>query len=306
MDNHPIPQDVTGFQFKLIGNLTVKQFAYLATGIVFAWVLFQLPVNIFVKFPFCAFSAILGIGLAFVPVSGRPMDVMIGNYIKALLRPTQFIYQKIGGQIYLSDKAPLATVKNLKQYANTLNPFPKDKLKTYLESLNTAPALNIAQANPQPIDIKEEQGIAVPQPIAAAAQPDVPMQPPISRGQTKTTMFAPGTLNRQNDVSSASESPNLITGITKDARGNALPGILVEVKDKDGSPIRAFRTNEFGRFASATPLTNGTYAIEFEDPKAQNKFEKIIINVTGQIIPPIEIISIDTREELRRSLFKTN
>lgn len=291
MDNHPIPQDVTGFQFKLIGNLTVKQFAYLATGVVLAWALYQLPVNIFLKFPFCALSAILGIGLAFIPVSGRPMDVMIGNYIKALLRPTQFIYQKIGGQIYLPDKAPLAAVKNLRQYANTLNPFPKDQLKTYLESLNTAPALNIAQANPQPI---------------AAAQPDVPMQPQIFRGQTKTTLFAPRTLNRQNDVSSASESPNLITGITKDARGNALPSILVEVKDKDGNPIRAFRTNEFGRFASATPLTNGTYTIEFEDPKAQNKFEKIIINVTGQIIPPIEIISIDTREELRRSLFNSN
>lgn len=304
MDNHPIPQDVTGFQFKLIGNMTVKQFAYLAAGIVFAWVLYQLPINIFIKFPFCAFSAILGIGLAFVPVSGRPMDIMIGNYIKALIRPTQFIYQKVGGQIYLPSKIPLAAVKNLKQYANALSPFPKDKLKTYLESLNTA--------NPQPIDIVEKQSIAVPQPIAVAApaslnttQPNIP-QPPIFQGQTKITLSAPRTLNRQSDVSSISDSPNLITGITKDARGNALPSILVEVKDKDGSPIRAFRTNEFGRFASATPLTNGTYTIEFEDPKAQNKFEKITINVTGQIIAPITAVSIDTREELRRSLFNTN
>ncbi len=103
----------------------------------------------------------------------------------------------------------------------------------------------------------------------------------------------------------APESPYLIIGITKDARGNALSNILVEVKDRDANPVRAFKTNELGRFASATPLTNGTYAVEFEDPKAQNKFEKMTINVTGQIILPIEAISIDTREELRRSLFST-
>ena len=101
-------------------------------------------------------------------------------------------------------------------------------------------------------------------------------------------------------------SPNLITGITKDARGNALSNILIEVKDKEGNPVRAFKTNEFGRFASATPLINGNYTIEFEDPKGQNKFEKGIINVTGQIIQPFAVISIDTREELRRSLFNAN
>jgi hypothetical protein len=95
----------------------------------------------------------------------------------------------------------------------------------------------------------------------------------------------------------------LIVGVTKDPRGNALPGILVEIKDKENGPVRAFKTNEFGRFASATPLASGTYSIDFEDPKAQNKFEKMTIVLTGQIIPPIQAISIDTREELRRSLF---
>jgi hypothetical protein len=105
-------------------------------------------------------------------------------------------------------------------------------------------------------------------------------------------------------VPAAPGSPNVITGITKDARGNALSNILVEVKDKDDNPVRAFKTNEVGRFASATPLTNGTYAIEFEDPKGQNKFEKITVGVAGQIIAPIEAISVDTREELRRSLFE--
>ncbi len=139
MDNHPIPQDVTGFQFKLIGNMTVKQFAYLATGIVLAAILLQLPVNILIKFPFCAFFAIFGAGLAFFPVSGRPMDLMIGNYIKALIRPTQFVYEKIGGQIYFPNNSPIVTARDIKQYKNDFSPFPKDKLKAYREALNATP-----------------------------------------------------------------------------------------------------------------------------------------------------------------------
>lgn len=323
MDNHPIPQDVTGFQFKLIGNLTVKQFAYLAVGVVFAGILWQLPVNILIKFPFCAFFAILGIGLAYFPVSGRPMDLMIGNYIKALLRPTQFVYEKIGGQIYFPNKMPVVA-RNVKQYKNDLNIFPKDKLKAYLESLNVQPknkvdekesnflmsVSNLATGNiSQPVlqinpIMHSEPAKNIPQPTTTtqSTQP-ADIAPSV---QAKNIMPAPRGFNKVVGMPNVPEFPNLITGITRDPRGNALSNILVEVRDKDGNPVRAFKTNELGRFASATPLINGTYTIEFEDPKTQNKFEKMIINVTGQIILPIEAISIDTREELRRSLFNVN
>lgn len=101
----------------------------------------------------------------------------------------------------------------------------------------------------------------------------------------------------------APEFPNMITGIIKDPRGNSLPNILVEVKDKTGNPVRAFKTNALGQFQASTPLSNGTYRIEFEDPKSQNKFDIIEFIASGQIILPIEVISEDTREELRKSLF---
>ena len=92
-------------------------------------------------------------------------------------------------------------------------------------------------------------------------------------------------------------------GIVKDPRGNVLPGILVEVKDADDSPVRAFRTNGLGQFSAATALQNGTYTILFEDPKKQHKFDIIELEVKGAFIQPIEIISHDAREELRQSLF---
>jgi hypothetical protein len=147
----------------------------------------------------------------------------------------------------------------------------------------------------------------VTQPIHPATPLVKPEAPHISSGeQTKTEKPILSNPNSAAGTLSVPESPNLIIGVTKDPRGNTLSNILVEVKDKDGNPVRAFKTNEVGRFASVTPLINGAYTAEFEDPKAQNKFEKITINVTGQIILPIEAISIDTREELRRSLFSTN
>ena len=297
MDNHPIPQDVTGFQFKLIGNMTIKQFAYLATGIILSWVILQLPVSIFIKFPLSLFSAIFGVGLTFFPISGRPMDAMIGNFIKALLRPTQFVYEKTGGSLYYPTSRTSLPLK--KQYVNT-GTFPfqqKDKLKDYLAS----------QAMPKnKIDEKENNFLMS---VSNLAANNLSSQPASSIDQKPLNVAPPPTLkpltgfNRSMGLPSIPDSPNLITGITKDARGNALSNILVEVKDKEGNPVRAFKTNEFGRFASATPLINGTYTLEFEDPKGQNKFEKRVINVAGQIIAPIEVISIDTREELRRSLF---
>lgn len=330
MENHPIPQDVTGFQFKLIGNMTVKQFAYLATGVVFAWILWQLPVATIVKLPFCAIFALSGVGLAFLPISGRPMDLMIGNYLKALFRPTQFIYVKTGGQIYFPGNIPTATAGNIKQYKNEFSPLPKDKLKDYLESLNIQPAnkvdekenrlLDIPQLNPitytrsdSPKPLNDLSPVKVTPPVSTQATPplaptnvakaDMPPLNPVSQRQAAAAMPTPKGYNKNIGMPSVPEFPNLITGITKDARGNALSNILVEVKDQDGNPVRAFKTNELGRFASATPLINSAYTIEFEDPKGQNKFEKISINVAGQIILPIEAVSIDAREELRKSLF---
>ena len=298
MENHPIPQDVTGFQFKLIGNMTVKQFTYLATGIILAWVILQLPISIFIKFPLSLFSALFGVGLTFIPISGRPMDAMIGNFIKALIRPTQFVYEKQGVQLYY----PSAKVS----FAPPLPFQQKDKLKAYLAS-------QALQKNK--IDEKENNFLMSVSNLATnnlSLQPNIspilntaPINPPKQNFPKPAPPIDQKPLIVQSPIFKPSipDFPNLITGITKDARGNAISNILVEVKDKEGNPVRAFKTNEFGRFASATPLVNGTYTIEFEDPKSQNKFEKGIVNVTGQIIKPIEVISLDTREELRRSLF---
>ena len=65
-------------------------------------------------------------------------------------------------------------------------------------------------------------------------------------------------------------------------------------------------TNAFPMNSSPQPsisVANGVYTITFEDPTGKNKFDAAQIQVTGTIISPLEIISIDEREQLRKELF---
>src|ERR1035437_2009674 len=185
MENHPIPQDITGFQFKLIGDMTVKQFAYLAIGVVIGWITFILPIILIVKIPVAGISIPLGVGFAFFPIEGRPMDLMISNFVKALFSPTQFIYQKTGGHLWLpiphlaqsqkqqqaQQAAQTASLSGqaLKDYLNALPKRSKNQLDqkemVFFESLATIqtsptpqlqmpqPAIPHAFANQAPVNL---------------------------------------------------------------------------------------------------------------------------------------------------------
>src|SRR5438045_3308890 len=126
MENHPIPQDVTGFQFKLIGEMTVKQFAYLAGGVVLAWVTFASPL------------------------------FWLINFLKAFITPNQFVFQKIGyvllPEVHVAPKQAAAPTtepkntlseKNLQKYLNSLPKTPKNSLdEKEMRFLGTLPIQN--------------------------------------------------------------------------------------------------------------------------------------------------------------------
>ncbi|HVT00697.1 MAG TPA: PrgI family protein [Patescibacteria group bacterium] len=99
MENHPIPQDVTGFKFKLIGSMTVKQFLYLLGFGILTTVCFVLHTNILIKVPLMLLFAGTGAMLAFVPIEGRPMDVMIANFAKTIPSENRYIYKKRGANL---------------------------------------------------------------------------------------------------------------------------------------------------------------------------------------------------------------
>ncbi len=183
--------------------------------------------------------------------------------------------EKIGSKEYLEAHQK---VLELQKDLNDLT-FQKQQLETKL------------------IDLQKQMDVGGKQIYSPSQiQPEAPKE-------TKYVRSVPQSMTKSVGLPTTPEFPNIITGIVKDPRGNPLSNILVEVKDLQGNAVRAFKTNALGHFASATSLVNGDYTIEFDDPKGQNKFDTTGFSAKGEIILPIEVMSVDAREELRRSLF---
>lgn len=94
MQQHPVPQNVTQYQFRLVGDMTLKQFLELAGGLVLAYLFYASNLIFFIKWPFALLSLFLGIALAFFPIEERPLDVWIINFLKSIYAPTRFIWRK--------------------------------------------------------------------------------------------------------------------------------------------------------------------------------------------------------------------
>jgi hypothetical protein len=82
---------------------------------------------------------------------------------------------------------------------------------------------------------------------------------------------------------------NLLSGFIHDPQGKIIEAAILEIRDTAGNPVRAFRTNKLGQFRSATPLPSGLYEIETE--KEGYRFDIIKVELKGEILSPIEIVS---------------
>ena len=140
------------------------------------------------------------------------------------------------------------------------------KLESLVEDLGKKPR---AAA----VEIKELISPAAAKPTKKAGPPSVRIVKP----QTAFGKMAP----------SLTSAPNVINGIIKDANGLLLYNIIIVVKDAEGQPVRALKSNKIGQFAISTPLPNGTYTMELETPG--KSFDVIQVEVAGKVMPPIEI-----------------
>ncbi len=110
IEQHPIPQDVAGYKFRLIGEMTVKQFIWLAGGIILGLITYSTPLPFFFKYPLTGILVFLGAGIAFIPVEGRPMDKWLIAFIKSVYSPTQLTWQK-GVSLQTPTQSTMAAAK---------------------------------------------------------------------------------------------------------------------------------------------------------------------------------------------------
>src|SRR5258708_3434413 len=96
MEPHPIPQNVTSFQFHLVGDMTLKQFLYLATGAAIAYLTFVFFAHSYplLAWPIIIISASLGAAFAFIPFASRPLDYWLRAFLRAIYSPTKRVWKK--------------------------------------------------------------------------------------------------------------------------------------------------------------------------------------------------------------------
>jgi len=444
MEQHPVPQNVTTFQFRLIGDMTVKQFGYLAGGAILAYISYKLPLPFFFTWPAATIFALGGVGFAFVPIEERPMDVWVLSFIKSVYSPTKFVWSReisadsAGQKTTLTapvtrsaapqrattstDRAlpdvlrgvftPAGTTQSPPQQApsithvsngppalgpakiltntaqrgpfawlswlfsttpkQTASPpvikpvgnFPTPNIAGRHIDLSSPPVVTVNQKNSaeelkktqekeselenklstlkqelagktmtearvlelqkqltevlaEKEKMEDELALfrrqAVPAPPVAAPAPPPPqagthVATPQTPKQTTVKIITPEGAVKAG-LPRLTTFPNVVTGITKDSDNNFLPGVLVTVKDKTGMPLRALKTNRLGQFAASTPLANGVYFVEIEDPRTRYSFDRVQITLNGSVVPALEIIAKSqkeiSREKLEKEIFGT-
>jgi len=412
MEQHPVPRNITGFQFRLIGDMTVKQFGYLAVGAILAYLFFRAPFPGILRLPLAVATGFLGVAFAFIPIQERPLDQWLAAFIRSVYSPTQFVWGKMPELPEVLKRPQLASTPRLPSSHVSHFEESKKKLEDYLKTLPTSPSASLDKEEnqvltqtlslfyeskktpPSPLP-PEEPYVPLPplgkplekeKPLAPLPKKKVEVAPPqkekeevlsppsgfektlealriqladqkISRErfleiqsqltsllkekerlgqelislrkrfetrpkeapvtpttylkeeQQPTVKIISPTLAPKVGLLSISQVPNVVCGIIIDGLGNLLPGILVTVKNQTGLTLRALKTNRLGQFASSTPLPNGTYTIEVEDPKRRFQFDIIEVTLRGDIFSPLEILAKGerelTRERLTKDLFGT-
>jgi hypothetical protein len=315
MEQHPIPQQISSYQFRLVGDMTLKQFFQLAGGFLVSLLIYASNLHPVIKWPLIFFFALLGVALAFLPFEDRPLDRWIVSFFRSIYSPTIYVWQKAQKkQRFFQDAAAPPPEKivaprgekelnnYLKSRADQTNLFKKleETEKDFLAKITGLFGRTQAKDQPAPpsqwsqarqvgtIKIPEQKPIkVVSQKISPQPQlipiPITPSQIPQSEiKEAQAAQFSPEAAPPM-----PPEKPNTISGQVMDEQGKIVEGAILEIRDIGGRPVRAVKTNKLGHFLIVTPLQNGTYEIITE--KEGLEFDSVKFEAAGSIIPPIAI-----------------
>jgi len=91
---HPIPQEVSTYQFKLVGDMTIQQFMQVAGGALISLVIYSSNLAGYVKWPLILISFLTGVAFAFFPLEERPLSKWLVLFLKAIYSPTVYVWNK--------------------------------------------------------------------------------------------------------------------------------------------------------------------------------------------------------------------
>ena len=272
MEQHPIPRQITSFEFKLVGFLTIKQFIYLIIFIpIGILIVYTFPIPI-LNFFLGIVVVLIGIAFAFVPINDRPMEVWVRNLIKRLSSPTQYFFKKQNPAIYFLKNLVFAddphrvmshidSQQKLSKYLNNKTPGDNQNKKQEISGLFTDSFSSLLGKKS------------------------------VSKTSTINSPTNSGQVNQPLTIQLQVKTP-FLSGLIKNYKHTALTGILVYIKKEPaGNPVRILKTNSHGVFATYNPLPPSDYFFEIKDPKGNFFFDTMKIEVENINKKPIEIAS---------------
>lgn len=313
MEQHPIPQQISSYEFKLVGEMTLKQFFKAGIGIGIALLINTTKMYWLIRWPLMIGTAGIGLAFAFVPYQDRPLETWVIAFFKAIFMPTIYLYKKGAKDDSLGVRLTDKTVK-LRKNTDSEDEVAMDgtvrlinekgKIKDFINSLPSVKlnikvkeATNAAKVAEERKSKKingeiDAEGVALidlegkPEEIKIDDWRDKKAGLDLKTeklGATGQAVFG------QIPMPDIPDIPNLIVGMATDKIGKIIEGVILEIRDEHGNPARVLKTNQLGQFKIASPLQNGKYLLIAE--KEGHNFDRINIDLTGKIVQPIKIIS---------------
>ena len=292
IQQHPLPQDISSYRFRLIGDMTLKQFASLGIFIILAIIAYSIPLPFFFKYPIVFAFLLLGIGMAFLPVQGRSLDIWLIAFIKSIYSPTQYSWKRTPANTAGTETAVPTKENNLQITQPVTNarieitPSPIISPQQP-ESVSTTPTSQPAVTAPvtetvaTPTDVIPEPTTTIKETVPEPTTISQPLPP--TQSATVAEIPAP-TVNLP--IPFTPTTPNTLVGLTLTPTGHILDSVLVEIK-KDNLTLRATKSNKLGQFMFARPLDSGLFQILAE--KEGFSFAPYSLELTGEIVKPLKI-----------------
>lgn len=270
MEQHPIPRQITTFEFKLIGFMTLKQFLYLVIFCPIGYIAATIIPIPFVNIIIGILIGGIGAAFAFLPIMDRPLDVWLKNMYKRLNAPSQYFYMKKNDPVYfLKDLFFLEDPHLVVTHVES-----KEKLQEYLsKQQKTVSGPDGKQRDKQKIHINDllQQNLQLPQTVTQG------------HAHNTTTIF-------HTELGDVVKQP-FVSGVVKNRKQIPIPGILVTIKDAQGQQLRILKTNPYGIFATYSPLPEGDYVFEVGDPNGNYFFDTMNVHINPKDQKPIVFYS---------------
>ena len=127
-EQHPVPQQISSYQFRLVGDMTLKQFFQLAGGAIVGLIIYSLPLPGFFKWPLIVITVVAGAAFAFLPFQNRPLEKWIVAFFRSIYAPTILVWKKTEEtqNFFAPEDQPTTSEQNLTTTEDAIDKAPQD------------------------------------------------------------------------------------------------------------------------------------------------------------------------------------